>query len=173
MATMNEIDRGAKLYRDAREVLTSHVNALNDDVEKARRTHLPNIKRAVERVRTNESELRRLINDSPEHFDKPKTQVLHGIRVGFKKGAGKLEFDDADQVVKLIRKHFAEQFDLLVKVTERPNKEALSQLTVAELKKLGIEVQSTGDVVFIKDTVSDIDKLVAAMLKQDEEEATA
>jgi hypothetical protein len=102
---------------------------------------------------------------------KPRTVILHGIKVGYRKATGKIEFDDAEQVVKLIRKHFPDQFDVLVKVEETPVKKALANLTAAELKKLGIEVSDSGDEVEIRDTASDVDKLVSALLKDYEEAA--
>ncbi len=170
MATMNEIDAGAARYATMRGQLAGHVRELADGIERLKREHLGAIKRAVARAKAAGADLSALIEASPELFAKPRTQILHGIKVGFRKGSGKLEFDDADQVVKLIRKHYPEQFDVLVKTTEKPIKSALEQLTAAELKKLGIVVEDTGDVVLIKDTTSDIDKLVTALLKEEEPE---
>jgi hypothetical protein len=102
--------------------------------------------------------------------------MFHGIKVGYKKGTGKIEWEDADQVVKLIKKHFPDQADVLIISSEKPAKDALAQLTAAELKKLGVLVEESGDVPFIKDTSSEVDKLVAAFLKDeatDEEQAPA
>lgn len=101
-------------------------------------------------------------------FDTPRTVVFYGIKVGLQKGKGAIEWDDDAQVVKLIEKHFPEQADVLIKTTKKPVKKALAQLTVAELKKLGIVVEETGDQVVIKSTDSEIDKLVNALLKEDE-----
>jgi ABC-type sugar transport system ATPase subunit len=79
--------------------------------------------------------------------------------------------------VKLIRKHFPERFDDLVKVKETPIKAAIRNLSGGELQKLGIKVQSAGEVVFITDALNGVDKLVKALLKgaeaAQEEEAEA
>lgn len=169
MATIDILQKKTRLYADARLVLADIVRALHDQIEAAKRELLPQIKKAVARAKDCESELKAEIEESPELFTKPRSLVIHGIKIGYQKGKGKLDFDDADQVVRLIKKHFPEQADILVNTTEKPAKDALAQLTVAELKKLGITVEETGDVVFVKDTTSDVDKLVKALLKDEEE----
>ncbi len=166
MATLKEIDALALKFSGVRSKLAEHVRELNDEVEAAKRRHLAAIKRLTERAAEAQLELDAAIKESPALFVKPKTITLHGIKVGFKKGAGKIEWEDADQVVKLIKKHFPEQTDVLIITKEKPAKEALEQLSAAELKKLGIQVADTGDVVVIKDTATDIDKLVTALLKE-------
>lgn len=100
--------------------------------------------------------------------------VFHGIKVGFQKEKGKIEWDDVDQVVKLIKKHFPEQADVLIATSEKPVKDALNNLSAAELKKIGVNITSDGDVAFIRPTDSEVDKMVTALLKaatQDEEVA--
>ena len=62
---------------------------------------------------------------------------------------------------------------MLVKTAETPLKGPLAQLTVAELKKLGVTVEETGDVPFIKVTDGAVDKLVKALLKSASEDEPA
>ena len=97
--------------------------------------------------------------------------MLHGLKLGYQKGKGKIEWEDDDQVVKLIRRHFPDQFDVLIKTAERPIKDALASLTAAELRKIGVTVEETGDVVFVKDSTGNVDKLVKALLKGVQEDA--
>jgi len=49
----------------------------------------------------------------------------------------------------------------------------INNLTPIELKKVGVDVEGTGDVVTIADTTESVDKLVKALLKGAEEEAQA
>ncbi len=170
MATLNDMDRLAKNYADWRAKLCAQVTELELEIEQARRTHLPEIKRIVAGAAGAKAHLAAAVEETPEQFVKPRTVVMHGIKVGFQKGKGKIEFDDPEKVVKLIRKHYPEQFDLLVKTTEKPVKKALGALTAEDLKKLGITVESTGDVVIIEAADSEVDKLVAALLKEDTQE---
>jgi phage host-nuclease inhibitor protein Gam len=165
------IELQARNYANAREKLATTVACLNDELDDVKKKYLARIRAQVAEAKTVQAGLRALIEAAPELFVKPRTVILHGIKVGYRKATGKIEFDDADQVVKLIRKHFPEQFDVLVKIEETPVKKALANLTAAELKKLGIEVSDSGDEVEIRDTAGDVDKLVAALLKDYEEAA--
>lgn len=173
MATIKEIEGLTKKYADARGALGDTVAALKFEHEQTTRLYLKRIKGEVGKVREAEAALKAAIEESPALFAKPRTQVFHGVKVGFRKATGKIEFDDPDQVVKLIRKHFPDQFDVLVKTTEKPIKDALENLSAAELKKLGIEVADSGDVVVVKDASGEVDKIVAALLKEETEEAGA
>lgn len=170
MTTLNEIEARAKLYAEARERLAGIVADLNAGIEALKRQAMPELKRAIARASTHHDQLRSLIDNAPELFVRPRSVVFHGIKLGFQKGKGKIEWDDADQVVRLIKKHFPDQADVLIVTSEKPAKDALNNLTVAELKKLGISVIEGGDAIFIKPTDSAVDKMVDALLKDATEE---
>lgn len=169
MATMAQIEDAAKRYAAARGMLTDICSAFNKDLEGTKARYVPQLRSAVGIAKERDAELRAMIAESKELFAKPKTVIFHGIKVGYQKAKGKVEFDDPDQVVKLIRKHFPEQADVLIVTKEKPAKEALEQLTAAELKKLGVTVVEAGDQVVAKDTAGEVDKLVSALLKDESE----
>ena len=174
MATLNEIDRLTEKYADLRNKLGAEVGALEHELEGAKRAHLQAIKRLVQRAAEAHGELKAAIEDSAEIFLRPKTQVLHGVKVGFRKGSGGIQFEDADQVVALIEKHFTkDECELLIITKKKPNKEALEQLDVKDLKRVACTIEDTGDVVVIKDTASEVDKIVKALLKEATEEVEA
>jgi hypothetical protein len=178
MTHMNDIERACKQARDCRLVLQVRAEALQEEIAAAQKRKLPGIRTAVAAVAKADAELLALLQAAPQLFAKPKSQVFHGLRVGYKKATGAIEFDDAGQVVKLIRKHFPERFEDLVKVKETPIKDALKNLTGAELQKLGIKIHSDGEVVFLADALDGVDKLVKALLKgadaaQEEDEVEA
>lgn len=129
--TMQTIEERTKGYSGARRILADRVQSLLDDIERMRRQRMPGIKRAIAEAAESQELLRREIEAAPELFDKPRTVVINGIRVGFEKGKGKIDWDDDDHVVKLIRKHFEDQFNVLVKTTYKPVKKSLAQLSVA------------------------------------------
>ena len=166
MTTLTDIEARAKLYADARESLSAIVSTLNADIEALKRKAMPDIKRCIGRASTHHDQLRTMIEAAPELFAKPKSRTLAGIKLGFQKGKGKIEWDDPDQVVRLIKKHFPEQADVLITTIEKPAKDALNGLTAAELKKLGISVVEGGEAIFIKQADSAVDKLVDALLKE-------
>jgi hypothetical protein len=172
MATLAEIEKLTREYAHARRVLTERVQELENAINELKRKALPYIRRAAEAASERQAVLKIAIEESPELFVKPRTIILHGIKVGFQKQKGKIEWDDNATVVKLIKKHFPDTWETYVKVTEKPIKSALEQLSVSELKKIGVTANETGDEVVIKSTDSEIDKLVAALLKEDEVKET-
>lgn len=165
MANLNDIERLAKKYAEAREHLAAIVAAMNEGIEEIKRDNMKRLKKAVAEAAEHHDALKALIEEAPNLFVKPRSVVLHGIKLGYQKGKGKIEWDDADQVVRLIKKHFPEQADLLIATSEKPAKEALASLTASELKKLGISVTDGGDAVFIKPADSAVDKMVDALLR--------
>lgn len=171
MATLNDIEIKTKTYADRRAQLADAVRELNDAIEAMKRRHLATIKKRVAAAAEAHAELKADIEASPQLFEKPRSVIIAGIKVGYQKGKGKIEWEDDAQVVKLIRRHFPEQFDVLVNTVETPVKKALAQLSVQDLKKLAVDVEDTGDVVLIKPADSRVDKLVSALLKDATEDA--
>jgi len=170
MATLGEIERSTKAYADARDKLAATLQKLEDQIEALKRQYMPGIKVQVGIAKEMEAHLKAELEDSKSMFVKPRTLIMHGIKVGFEKGKGRLEITDNDQVVRLIEKHFPDQADILIQIRKKPIKKALANMTVAELKKLGITVEETGDVVVIKPVDSLIEKLVDKLLKEKEED---
>lgn len=165
MASLADIERSAKHYAEAREHLAGIVATMNEGIETIKRDHMKRLKKAVNEAAERHDALKSLIETAPGCFIRPRSVVFHGIKLGFAKGKGKIEWDDADQVVRLIKKHYPEQADVLIATSEKPAKEALANLTAAELKKLGVSVTDGGDAVFIKPADSAVDKMVDALLK--------
>ena len=163
-STLAEIEKRAQHYAKAREQVAERIQRLQEEIERVKRRQLAGIRRAVAAAAEAHDRLWAVIEESPDRFERPRTLVIAGIRVGYAKGAGKLCFEDAAQVVRLIRRHFPEQIDTLVKVEEKPIRKALANLSVAELKRLGVRVEETGDRVVIRPTDSEVDKLVEALL---------
>lgn len=170
MSLLNLVEVKTKDFSDARTVLTNRVRALNDEIEKAKRKHLLGIRNAVDKAAEAHAALHGVLEENPGLFEKPRTHTFFGIKVGYRKGTGALSWEDTDNVVKLVRKHFADLFDVLVKTKHKLLKGALAQLSAEELKKLGVKVGDDGDEVFIAPTDTEIDKLVTALLKNAVEE---
>lgn len=168
---MLSIELHARAYREAKDVLVERAQALHDELEAAKRKAMRGLRAAVASVTEKRDALESTLKESSHLFVKPRTVVFHGVKVGFELGKGKIDWEDDEHVVKLIRRHFAEQFDVLVKTTEKPVKDALKSLTAVELKRLGISVDAVGDMPVIRDTTAAVDKLVKALLKGAEDEA--
>lgn len=165
MPTLNDIELRAKRYADARASLAAIVSDLTAGIEALKRQALPEIKRAVARASEHYDALHGLVESTPELFARPRTVTLHGVRVGYAKGKGGIAWDDPDAVVAAIQKHLPEQAEALIRWTGKPLKEAINQLDVATLKKIGCRVVGTGDQIVIKPVDGEVDKLVDALLK--------
>ena len=162
---MQEIETKAKAHALAREKLAEIVTALQDGIDALKRSHMARIKAAVNKAADTSDELLQLVTESPELFTKPKSVTFHGIKLGYQKEKGKIEFDDPEKVIKLIRKHYPELAETLIITEETPAKKALNNLSAEQLKKIGVTVTSDTDVVFIRPADSDVDKMVTALIK--------
>jgi hypothetical protein len=167
MATLGDIERLTKEYAEWRRDLSEAVLVAEYEIAAIKRRHVVAIKRKVEAVAERQAQLKAAIEASPELFKKPRTMIIDGVKIGFMKEKGKISWDDKDQVVRLIKKHCPEQADVLIKTVEKPIRDALQQLPAADLKRIGVTIGETGDVVVIKSTDNEIDKLVEALLKGD------
>lgn len=171
MATIFDIDKAAQAYAETHNALADQVESLEREIAKLKAGRIRTIRALVEKAAAKKSALRELIDESRDQFEKPKTRILHGVKLGLQKGKGKLDWDDDELVVKLIKKHFPDQADVLIKTTEKPRKDGLNGLDVKDLRRIGVTAEDTGDQIVIKPTDSEIDKLVDALLADDEPEA--
>jgi len=166
--TLADIEQLAKRFAAAHADLSTTVTELNDAVEAVKRVRLTAIKRGVEKAKQHRADLEALVDSARHLFVKPRTVIFHGIKVGLQKGKGGIAFEDPERVLALIKKHFPDQAEILIRTKETPDKEALETLPVADLKRIGCEVTEAGDQIVVKPTNSDVDKIVTALLKEGE-----
>ena len=163
--SMKLIEGLIKEYAEQRRILTNRVDILETEMRRLKRLKLPGIKSAVDNAAESESKLRAALENNKDLFVKPKSIVFDGVKVGFKKEKGKIKWEDPALVIRLIKKHYSDQVELLIHTEEKPNKDGLNKLSVAELKKVGVTLTKTTDEVLVKATDSEVDKIVTALLK--------
>ena len=169
--TLQHIEQLTNAYASQRDVLAARVQALHDEIEAAKRKALPAIRQAVGQAADARNKLQAAIQDNPRLFVKPKSAIFSGVQVGYRKKKGKIVIDDDEAVITRIRRELPEdQAELLIRVTESVDKNAVGTLAVSDLKRLGIRVTADGDEPFIKPVDSDVDKLVNALLADIERE---
>lgn len=152
-----------------RDALAGLVDGLQEEIEQSKEVALPDIKRAAKRVLKAKEKLEVVIGDNPGLFVKPRTLTMSGIKIGFQKSKGLLGYKDASAVIKLIRKHYPEKEDVLIKKAESLVKKAINNMAASELRRIGITVIPGEEKVLIKPAGSDIDKLVSAYLGDNDE----
>jgi hypothetical protein len=165
--TLAEIDARAKALADARTILNDRVTALHDELTAARNRKLPGIKSAVAVAKQAESLLEQAILAAPGEFETARTIVVHGLRVGYAKGRGKIEWADEASVIDRIKKLLPDQAEVLIKTVESVRKKALTVLEVDKLRRLGCTVRAAGDHVYIAPVDDQVEKLVKRLLEEE------
>jgi hypothetical protein len=174
MATIEIIEGKAREYSVARGALVELVNGLHNEIEQAKKKYLGAIRKQVVKTKDTESALAALVERSADLFVKPKTLTFHGVKVGFGKLPGKIEFDSADKLVARIERIYKgdeTMLEQLLIIKKKPSKEGLEKLDVPALQKLGVSVQDAGERVIVKSVDGEVDKLVAALLKDTDDDA--
>lgn len=162
--TINDIESLSKAFSSARAELSERLTVLRDEVEEAKRRRLQGIRNSASRLQAAHADLHAAIQASPQLFEQPKTRVMHGIRLGWMKQRGKLEFQDPEALCTAIRRFYGDDADTLIQVREAPIRSALANLPARDLQKLGVTVTEDTDAVVIKPADADLDKLLAALL---------
>lgn len=167
---MHEVEAATKRYASARAELGERLARLQEEQAVIKRRLLQGIKNSLGRFTEAHDQLRATLVDNRDQFEKPKTRVIENIKVGFRKEPGKLEFANAEQTIALIEKLLPDQKDVLIDVKKKPVKAALCNLPAKDLKRIGVTVGDDTDQPFVKATDSDIDKLIDALINDDDVE---
>lgn len=172
MSDSLHIERLTKIYADAAGALNDAVAELEAELEATKRKRMKDIKALVVRTAEAKAKLHASVEAHPELFHKPKTLTIAGVRVGLQKGKGKLDWEDDDQLVAKIEKVYGDQAADYLIITKKPSSTALNELETAELRKLGVTVEETGEQIVIRHVSSEVEKVIKAMLKEKVKEAT-
>lgn len=170
--TLVTIEKAAKNLAAKRERVEAISQVIQENIKAIHKEYMPRLRKAVEEATEADLDLRGLVVSGKALFDRPRTRVFYDIKVGFQKGKGGIHFDEADKVVKLIRKHYsADEALALLHITEKPDKDALAKLSVTELKKIGCDVLHAQDYLVVKPVDDAVEKLVSSMLAAATDEA--
>ena len=169
--SFDRIEQLAAAYEWQRRSLYSLLEQLERKISEAKATALPSIKAQVGETAAARDELVAAIDAARGLFQKPRTRTFHGIKVGLAKVKGAVEIDDEERTIARIRARLTkDQAELLIRVRESVDKNAVRDIEEADLKPLGIRVKDDRDVVVVKPQDSEVAKLVDALLGRDDEE---
>jgi len=161
-----DIENLCARFEDEAAALEILIAELEADLETVKQKHIAGLKRQAGVVARREAELTATVEANPGLFEKPRTIILHGIKCGFTSSIGKLVFDDAETVLKLIRRFRKEDAETFIRSTPEPNKDALKTLEAAELARLGCRIEGAGDVVIVRRVAGDVEKLLKKMMEK-------
>jgi len=170
MTTLLDIEVKTRHYAKRHDALTYIVRELDNEIKRIQNRYMKEIAKRASATKEARAELAAALEQAKPLFARPRTQVFDGVKVGFQKGKGKIVCADETKTVQLIYKHLPEHAATLVRQIESPVMDALNQLPVAELKRIGCTVTEASDCVVIAPAKSDVDKLVKSMLKEGAEE---
>ncbi|MEQ1890613.1 MAG: host-nuclease inhibitor Gam family protein [Alphaproteobacteria bacterium] len=166
MSGIEEVDRLTQAYATSRLELSEKMDVVKQELLAVKRRYLRSLRGLADKALAARSDLASAIDGGRALFDKPRTRVLHGVKVGLQKGKGSIEIDDPANTIKLIRKHMnSDTADLLIKVSESLNRAALNELEAADLKRIGVRIAGGGDELVIRPVDGEIEKLVDALLE--------
>lgn len=168
-----EIDQLARMYADAQTDLDALTNELKSEIDRAVRARWSELRRATTRAAERYEALLASVADARGAFERPKTRILHGVRVGFMKSKDQVQVLNAENTCALIKRLFPEQQDVLIATEERPVMAGIEQLGNDELKAIGCRRVVGGDAPFAKMAETELDKVVAALMKGAIERAEA
>jgi hypothetical protein len=172
-ADITAIDLLARQYADAQTDLDSLTNELRSEIDAAVRKRWPELRRATTRAAERYDALLGLVRDSREVFEKPKTKILHGVRVGYRKAKDVVQVLNADNTCALIEKHLPDQVEVLISTKKSPVIAGLEQLDDAQLKHVGCKRVPGSDEPFAALADTELDKVVQALMKGAIEKAEA
>jgi NCAIR mutase (PurE)-related protein len=163
--TLAQIEKGTENFATAYRALESLIKEISDLQAQVMTTRQRKLAELVHAHCETEGVLLDLIKAAPELFESPRTQIFHGIKVGFRKGTGGISIEDEERTIELIEKHLKEQADILIHTEKSVVKKALNELDVKDLKQIGCMVEGTADVPVITPTESSAAKQVKALVK--------
>jgi len=165
-ARMTRVERlAAELRRwldQSQQVLTEH----DAEVAAIRERYAPRLRGAAATIAAARTMLEAAIRDTRDIWLAPKrktkTDVLHGIRCGYKLGRGKWRMPDGD-LVALVRQHLpAERAAQLVQTVETVD---AAQLADDERRAIGATWQDGAEQIVCAEQRSSIERALGALLE--------
>jgi hypothetical protein len=164
--TLFTLDAAAADHARAHAALAACASEISDLIAAVKRANRRRLMALAASAAATEQTLRNHIAAAPHLFVRPRTLILHGLKLGYAKDPGGLDWDDPERVLELIRRHLPDQAAALIRVKETPNKETLETLSAADLKRLGVRIVAPGDRIVCQPVEAGIDKLVTLLVRE-------
>ena len=166
---MDDIERLASEYARRRDALRETAGEAQAAVERAKRGHRAALRRRIGAAVNAHAELLGTIERSPGLFQRPRTRLLSGIKVGWRKRPGRIEIEDEAATIDAIRRKLGDEMaEQLIRIRERVVLRALRELPARDLLRIGAVAVEDADEPVAIPADSEIDKLVDALLDGEE-----
>lgn len=167
--TLKDIRQAAEQLARSHAAVEAVAAACRTDLETACRPIYQRFQESIDQAAEAKAEAHRmlmdLLNAAPQLFAKsPRSVVVDGVRAGYRKGEGTLDWDDDEIVIKRIRALIPDQAELLIRTEESLVVDGLAQLPGNSLQALGIRRVPGVDSPFVTIGSTELDALVKAIV---------
>lgn len=168
-----QLDALCSHFKSWHTAAVNTATALENELNTVRKQHVKRLGSRLSKMADAQAELTHFIEAHPKLFNKPKTMTLHGVKVGFKKGKGKVIIPQGDKAIELIKKHLPAFAKILIRTTTVIDKNAAKKLTGEQLAKIGGGIIGGSDETVIKVMETDAEQLLARVAKDTLEQEIA
>ncbi|MBI5056965.1 MAG: hypothetical protein HZB61_10165 [Nitrospirae bacterium] len=168
--TLQEIEKTTDDYAAAKREFDELVSEISERTETLKREFTPKLKAVMGKIAKKHQALYRAIGDNTDLFEKPRTQIFDGIKIGLMKGKGKLFVEDEDLTIKLIKKHLPEQEEYLLETKYELRKSVIKKLTEKEMVKINVAIIDKDDRIVIESIDTTVQKILNSLIKVQIEE---
>jgi prefoldin subunit 5 len=164
MARLAEIEAQAAAYRRDLDALLDEAASVDRKIRRIRAAHAASLREKANRAENAGAELERLVAESPQLFEKPRTQTFHGVTVGYQKGKATLAIADEAEAIRRIEEEMPDKAPELIKTEKKLQRGPLGKLRKAVLDMLGVRQEQAPDRVVVRPSESDGVKMAREML---------
>lgn len=139
------------------------IATMEREIAQVRERYLPELRGAVGVTDAEEDKLAGLLRRGKALFDRPKSRVFHGVRVGWRKGQDTVEMPADADLVPVIEIELPELAEALIDREPTVRKSAIKNLSDDELRRIGVRRVLGAEAVSIIVQDSDETRLAAAL----------
>lgn len=138
MAALGNIINIAENLGETADSLKKNIDAMERQINAVRMEFLKKLMPISQRYGQLKADLERAVEENPQHFVKPRTIEVNGVKFGMAKKSGKVTFDDADAVIAKVKVLLTGKQKILVQTKESLNIRGLYALSELERKAIGV-----------------------------------
>ncbi len=162
---ITDIQQLTKEYSIPYNQLQEYLSQMREDIESVRKKYLGLIKTTSVEIAEKVDILQNAILSNSHLFEKPRTQVFSGMKVGLQLKKESYKVPDEERTIKLIEKHFEDEKEFFIDTKKSVKKSALKELSDDELEKIKVIKSEPEDQVVIKSADDIVNKMIDAIIK--------
>ena len=162
--TLAEIERLTAVYASRRAALREAASEVQAALDAARRAGRPRVVRRAAACAAARDELEAALSSAPDLFRRPRTRVLGGIRIGWRRPPARVEIPDEAHTIAALRRRFGSDAAQYLREKVTVARAAVRGLPARVLTALGVAVVEPEDAPFVSAPDDDTDRLVEALL---------